>query len=96
MRVTAIGDMALTTTPGGACRPSCQVSEATARLAQPYAPVSAGRQPEPEVTPRMRPWPAAAMIGRAALEDVEVAVEVHVEHAAPVLLGAARRSWSAG
>ena len=35
IRVTAIGDMALTTTPGGACRPSCQVSEATARLAQP-------------------------------------------------------------
>ena len=35
MRVTAIGDMALTTTPGGACRPSCQVSAATARLAQP-------------------------------------------------------------
>ena len=35
MRVAAIGEMALMTTPSGACRPSCQVSEATARLAQP-------------------------------------------------------------
>ena len=80
IRVTAIGDMALTTTPGGAWRPSCQVSEATARLAQLYAPASAGRHPEPEVTPRMRPCPAAAMIGSAASRTLQVAVEVHGEH----------------
>ena len=66
MRVTAMGDMALTTTPGGAWGPSSHVSAATARLAQPYAPVSAGRHPDPDVTPRMRPYPAVAMIGRAA------------------------------
>jgi len=66
IRVAAIGDMALMTTPGGACRPSCQVSAATARLAQLYAPASAARHPEPEVTPRMAPWPASAMIGSAA------------------------------
>lgn len=35
MRVTAIGEMALTTTPVGTRPPSCQVREATARLAQP-------------------------------------------------------------
>ena len=34
IRVAAIGDMALTVTPGGASRPSCQVRAATARLAQ--------------------------------------------------------------
>ena len=34
MRVAAMGDMALMVTPGGACRPSCQVRAATARLAQ--------------------------------------------------------------
>src|SRR3954466_8725006 len=55
MRVTAIGEMALTTTPAGATRPSCHVSDATARLAQLEAPASAARQPEPDVTPRMRP-----------------------------------------
>ena len=50
---------------GGATFPSCQVSAATARFAQLYAPALAGRHPEPEVTPRMRPRPAAVMIGRA-------------------------------
>ncbi len=35
MRVTAMGDTALTVTPGGATRPICQVRAATARLAQP-------------------------------------------------------------
>src|SRR3954466_13563683 len=66
MRVTAMGDMAFTTTPAGAARPTCHVSDATARLAQLYAPASAARQPDPDVTPRMWPRPAAAMIGRAA------------------------------
>ena len=33
MRVLAMGEMALTVTPGGASRPSCQVREATTRLA---------------------------------------------------------------
>ena len=61
-----MGDMALTVTPGGACRPSCQVRAATARLAQLYAPASAARHPDPEVTPRTRPCPAAAMSGSAA------------------------------
>ncbi len=55
IRVAAMGDMALTVTPGGGCRPSCQVSAAMARLAQLYAPASAARHPEPEVTPTMRP-----------------------------------------
>ncbi len=66
IRVAAMGDMAFTVTPGGAWRPSCHVRAATARLAQLYAPASAWRQPEPEVTPRMRPYPAAAMSGSAA------------------------------
>ncbi len=66
IRVAAMGESAFTVTPAGATSPSCQVSEATARLAQPYAPVFAGRQPEPEVTPRIRPDPASAMSGRAA------------------------------
>ena len=65
MRVAAIGDSALTVTPGGATFPSCQVSAATARFAELYAPAFAGRQPEPDVTPRMRPRPASVMIGRA-------------------------------
>ena len=65
MRVAAIGDSALTVTPAGATFPSCQVSAATARFAQLYAPALAGRQPEPEVTPRIRPRPAAVMIGSA-------------------------------
>ena len=47
MRVAAMGDTALTDTPGGACRPSCHVREATTRLAQLYAPAPAGRHPEP-------------------------------------------------
>ena len=55
MRVAAIGDRALTVTPSGAARPICHVSAATARLAQLYAPASAARQPEPDVTPRIRP-----------------------------------------
>ena len=67
IRVAAIGDIALMVTPGGACRPSCHVREAMARLAQLYAPASAARHPDPEVTPRMLPYPAAAMSGRAAL-----------------------------
>jgi hypothetical protein len=66
IRVAAMGDMALTVTPDGDCRPSCQVRAATARLAQLYAPASAARHPEPEVTPRMRPYPAVAMSGSAA------------------------------
>ena len=66
IRVAAIGDSALTVTPLGAAWPICQVSAATARFAQLYAPASAARHPEPEVTPRIRPWPAAAMIGSAA------------------------------
>ena len=66
MRVAAIGESAFTLTPGGAARPSCHVSDATARFAQLYAPASAGRHPEPDVTPTMRPCPAAAMIGNAA------------------------------
>ena len=66
MRVLAIGESALIVTPGGATRPSCQVSAATTRLAALYPPASAARHPEPEVTPRMRPWPASAMRGRAA------------------------------
>ena len=65
MRVAAIGDSAFTVTPAGATFPSCQVSAATARFAQLYAPALAGRQPEPEVTPRIRPRPAAVMIGSA-------------------------------
>ena len=51
MRVAAIGDSAFTVTPGGGVFPSCQVSAATARFAQLYAPAFAGRHPEPEVTP---------------------------------------------
>ncbi len=35
IRVAAMGDTALTVTPGGVCRPSCHVRAATARLAQP-------------------------------------------------------------
>ncbi len=65
MRVAAIGDNAFTVTPAGAAFPSCHVSAATARLAQLYAPAFAGRQPEPDVTPRIRPRPAALMIGSA-------------------------------
>ena len=64
--VAAIGDMAFTVTPGGATGPSCHVNAAIARLAQLYAPASAARQPEPEVTPTIRPYPAAAMRGSAA------------------------------
>ena len=66
MRVAAIGDSALTVTPGGVSCPMHQVSAATARFAQLYAPASPARQPEPDVTPRMRPCPAAVMSGRAA------------------------------
>ena len=66
MRVAAIGDSALTVTPRGVAWPMRHVSAATARLAQLYAPASAARHPEPDVTPRMRPWPAAAMSGSAA------------------------------
>ena len=66
IRVAAIGDSALTVTPLGVACPICHVSAATARFAQLYAPASAGRHPEPEVTPRIRPWPAAAMSGSAA------------------------------
>ena len=66
MRVAAIGDSALTVTPAGASCPMRHVSAATARFAQLYAPASAGRHPEPDVTPRMRPWPAAVMSGSAA------------------------------
>ncbi len=42
MRVMAMGEIAFDHDARGAVRPSCQVSEATARSAQPYAPVSAG------------------------------------------------------
>ena len=66
MRVATMGNNAFTVTPGGAVFPSCQVSAATARFAQLYAPAFAGRQPEPEVTPRIVPRPAALMIGSAA------------------------------
>src|SRR5690349_21249614 len=66
IRVAAMGDNAFTVTPGGATVPSCHVSAATARLAQLYAPAFAGRHPEPEVTPRIRPRPDALMIGSAA------------------------------
>jgi hypothetical protein len=55
MRVAAMGEMALTVTPDGVCRPICQTSEAMARLAQLYAPALAARQPEPDVTPKMAP-----------------------------------------
>ena len=86
MRVAAIGDNAFTVTPGGTIFPSCQVSAATARFAQLYAPAFAGRHPEPEVTPRMRPRPAAFMIGNADAQHVEVAVEVHAQDRRPRLL----------
>ena len=66
MRVLAMGDIALTVTPGGARRPSCQVMAATARLALLYPPASAARHPEPDVTPSIRPRPAAAISGSAA------------------------------
>ena len=66
MRVAAMGESAFTLTPLGAAPPTCHVSDATARFAQLYAPASAGRQPEPDVTPTMRPCPATAMIGNAA------------------------------
>src|SRR5271165_6379819 len=66
IRVAAIGESALTLTPGGVVSPICHVSAATARLAQPYAPVLAARHPEPEVTPRIRPCPASVMMGSAA------------------------------
>ena len=88
IRVAAIGDRALTVTPLGVARPICHVSAATARFAQLYAPASAARHPEPEVTPRIRPWPAAAMMRQRGAEHVEVPVEVHVEHGSPVVLGA--------
>ncbi len=65
MRVAAIGESAFTVTPGGGTFPICHVRAATARLAQLYAPALAGRHPDPEVTPRIRPRPAAAMIGNA-------------------------------
>ena len=65
IRVAAIGESALTVTPGGAARPICHVSAATARFAQLYAPASAARHPEPDVTPTIRPCPAASMIGSA-------------------------------
>ena len=54
IRVAAIGESVFTVTPGGAARPICHVSAATARFAASgYVPV--GRQPDPEVTPRIRP-----------------------------------------
>ena len=65
IRVAAIGESALTVTPAGAARPICHVSAATARFAQLYAPASAARHPEPDVTPTIRPCPAASMIGSA-------------------------------
>ncbi len=65
-----MGESAFTVTPGGAAWPTCQVSAATARFAQLYAPASAARQPEPEVTPRIRPCPAAAMSGSATRNTV--------------------------
>ena len=95
IRVAAIGDSALTVTPLGVACPICQVSAATARFAQLYAPASAGRHPEPEVTPRIRPWPAAAMMRQRGAEHVEVAVEVHVEHRTPVVLDAGGESGRA-
>ena len=76
----------MTVTPSGATRPTCHVSAATARFAQLYAPASAGRHPDPDVTPRIRPCPAAAMIGSAARQHVEVPVEMDLEHGAPVVL----------
>ena len=99
IRVTAIGDMALTTTPGRRV-PAELPGERRRRPA--WRSRRRRRRPAAtptEVTPRIRPCPAAAMIGSAAREDVEVAVEVHGEHAAPVLLGArgeARRPGDAG
>ena len=66
MRVAAMGDSAFTVTPGGVSCPMRHVSADTARFAQLYAPASAARHPEPDVTPRIRPCPAAVMSGNAA------------------------------
>ncbi len=99
MRVAAIGDSAFTVTPGGTAFPICHVRAATARFAQLYAPAFAGRHPEPEVTPRIRPCPAAAMIGKRRPQHVQVPVEVHAQHRRPgllVALGVARGAGDAG
>ena len=99
MRVTAIGDMALTTTPRGRAGPSCQVSDgdgalgAAVRAGVGRPPARAGRDAEDAAAPGRR------HDRQRGAEDVEVAVEVHREHAEPVLLGAvgeARRPGDAG
>ncbi len=70
---------------GSSC-PICHVSAATARFAQLYAPASAARQPEPDVTPRIRPWPAAAMSGSAARSTLRYPLRCTLEHRTPVVL----------
>ncbi len=88
IRVAAMGEMALTVTPDGTRRPSCHVSDATARLAQLYPPASAARHPDPEVTPRTEPDPAAAMRGRAARSTLRYPPRCTVQQSQPVFLAA--------
>ena len=88
MRVTAIGEMALTTTSGGACRPSCQVSGGHRPLG---AAVGAGVGGAPSRARGDPEDPTVAGGGHdreGGGEDVEVAVEVDAEHRSPVLLAA--------
>src|SRR4029079_15594711 len=65
MRVAAMGASAFTVTPGGVAWDTRPARAHTARLAQLCAPASAARHPEPDVTPTIRPCPAASMIGSA-------------------------------
>ena len=96
MRVTAIGDMALTTTPGGRVPAELPGERGHGPLG---AAVGAGvGRPPPRPG---RDAEDAAVPGRGhdrqrGAEDVEVAVEVHGEHAAPVLLAARGEARSAG
>ncbi len=86
MRVTAIGDIALTTTPGGAT-PTELPRECGDRALGAAVGPGIGRAP----TRTRRHADDAAMGGcrhdrQRGAEDVAVAVEVHGEHAAPVVV----------
>ena len=84
MRVTAMGEMALTTTPAGTRPPSCQVSEATARFMHLWRRCRRAASPS-----RSHAEHVAVALGghdrQRRLQHVEEAVEVHREHAAPVV-----------
>ena len=92
MRVAAIGDSALTVTPGGVSCPMRQVERgdrplrAAVRAGIAGAPAGAGRDAE------NAPVPGRGHERQGGAQHVEVAVDVHAEHRAPVVLHAVREA----